>query len=275
MTADLNRALEANRRNWDDRALIHRADENGFYRVEEFQKGADTLGPIENAEIGDVKGLDILHLQCHFGLDTLSLARRGAKVTGLDFSSNAISFARQLAAESHLSADFIEGDVHQVNQLMKSTFDLVYATWGIFCWIPDAKLWIRNAAALLKPGGRLYIADDHPVAGMLEENADGERLEVVQSYSTNEVPESYEAETTYTGVATAIQHSTCYEWRHSLEEFVCGTQEAGLQISFLHEHYRLPWQRYSSMQKADDDLWHLPADKPTVPLAFSLLASKE
>jgi len=273
MSVSLKEAIAANQRNWDERAGIHFQDDNGFYRVEQFKAGADVLGPLESVEVGDVAGLDVLHLQCHFGLDTLSLARRGACVTGLDFSTSAIETARRLAHETGLAAEFIRGDVHQVRQLVESTFDLVYATWGVFCWIPDAKLWIRNAASLLKPGGRLYIADDHPVTGMLEENASG-RLEAVQDYSTSNIPERYEATGTYTGVETPLQHSTCYEWRHSLEEFTGGATDAGLQIIFLHEHFVATWQRYSWLQKGADGLWHAPADKPRVPLTFSMMARK-
>ena len=269
-----NEAFEANQQNWDDRALIHYADENGSYGVNNFKKGFNTLGSIESAEIGEVKGLDILHLQCHFGLDTLSLARLGARVTGLYFSPNAIAIACQLAAESHLEAHFIEGNVRHVRELVKSTFDMVYATWGVFCWIPDAKLWIRNAASLLNEGGRLYIADGHPITGILEETADGKELRVTRNYTTSKLPEYYEATKTYTGVDTPLRHTACYEWHHSLEEFVCGAQEAGLQIQFLHEHNAATWQRYSALQNDSDGLWRFPPQMPAVSLSFSLMASK-
>jgi 2-polyprenyl-3-methyl-5-hydroxy-6-metoxy-1,4-benzoquinol methylase len=144
-------ARDINRAHWDDRAEIHARDATGFYRIAEFRTGADTLTPIETAELGDVSGLRVLHLQCHLGLDTLSLVRRGAIVTGLDFSAKALGFARQLSAETGLHATFVEGDVHKVRDLVEGTFDLVFATWGIFCWIPDVARWLRGAASMLHP----------------------------------------------------------------------------------------------------------------------------
>lgn len=277
MMADHN-ATDINRIHWDDRARIHARDATGYYRIAEFRAGADTLTPIETAELGDVSGLRVLHLQCHLGLDTLSLARRGADVTGLDFSATAIGMARQLASEVGLPATFIEGDVHDVRDLVAGAFDLVFATWGVFCWIPDPGRWIRNAAAMLNPGGRLYIADDHPTAAQLEEEPgpDGQpRLVVSKPWRTAaDAPVAYHVSESYTGDPARIDHPECRQWAHALSAFVAGVIDAGLVLSFLHEHDGIPWRRFSSMQRDGTGLWRLPASMPYVPLAFSILATR-
>src|SRR5262245_11273672 len=141
MLSSIDALIEANRRNWDERVAVHRADRTGFYGVEEFRRGGDTLGPIEAGEIGDVRGKRLLHLQCHFGLDTLSLARRGATVTGLDFSAPAIAMARDLAAETGLTARFVESDVYEAHAAIADRFDIVYVTWGALGWLNDIRRW--------------------------------------------------------------------------------------------------------------------------------------
>ncbi len=271
-------ATDINRLHWDDRAEIHARDSTGFYRIAEFRAGADSLTPIEAAELGEVAGLRVLHLQCHLGLDTLSLARRGAMVTGLDFSAKAIGFARQLSAETGLPAAFVEGDVHEVRDLVAGTFDLVFATWGVFCWIPDVGRWIRGAARMLHPGGRLYIADDHPAAAQLDERPgpDGRPHLVVSEpwRSTPGAPAEYEASHSYTGDPAPIGHTASRQWAHGLSAFVNGVVDGGLALSFLHEHDRVPWRRFPGMERDTGGLWRLPAGTPGVPLAFSLLASR-
>jgi 2-polyprenyl-3-methyl-5-hydroxy-6-metoxy-1,4-benzoquinol methylase len=128
--------VEINRRNWDERAAIHAHDTTGNYRIDRFRAGEDVLHAIEAAELGDIFGKRVLHLQCHIGLDTLCLVRRGAIVTGLDFSSAALTIARRLSGETGLKADFVEGTVDQAPELTPGPFDLVYTTWGTICWLP-------------------------------------------------------------------------------------------------------------------------------------------
>lgn len=268
--------FEINRRNWNDRAEVHARDASGFYQVDAFKRGADTLTPIEASEIGDVTGLRALHLQCHFGLDTLSLARRGAIVTGLDFSDRAIGIARSLAAELGIAATFVEGNVYDVRDLVEGPFDLVYATWGVFCWIPDARLWIANAAELLAPGGRLYLADDHPSTAQLgeEPGPDGRPRLVVNDHwrTPTDVPLEFDEPQTYTGDAISAASGATREWIHPLSDFLGAVADAGLTLVSFREHDRVPWQRFPSMQSVGGGLWALPTDRPGVPLAFSLSA---
>jgi 2-polyprenyl-3-methyl-5-hydroxy-6-metoxy-1,4-benzoquinol methylase len=144
--------IEINLRNWNERAAIHARDATGDYMLDRFRAGEDTLHAIEAAELGDVAGMRILHLQCHIGRDTLCLARRGADVTGLDFSSAALQIARQLADETGLRARFVQGRVSQALQLTPGPFDLVFATWGTICWLPDVQDWAKVIASVLAQG---------------------------------------------------------------------------------------------------------------------------
>src|SRR6185295_3519013 len=154
--------LDINRRNWDERAAIHARDATGDYMLDRFRAGEDALHAIEAAELGDISGKRVLHLQCHIGRDTLCLVRRGAIVTGLDFSGAALNVARRLSAETGLKADFVEGTVDQAPHLAPGPFDLVFTTWGTICWLPDVSKWAKVIASVLRPGGELYFADAHP-----------------------------------------------------------------------------------------------------------------
>src|SRR5207244_11051419 len=155
--------------NWEDRVPIHLRDTTGCYQVEAFLAGAKPLDPIVAAELGDVRGRRLLHLQCHFGLDTISLARRGAEATGLDFSPSAIAAARDFARRTGIAAHFVEGNVYDAATLAPGPFDIVYTTWGTICWLPDVTRWAQTIAVVLAPGGSLYFADGHPSALALEE----------------------------------------------------------------------------------------------------------
>ncbi|MGE0119930.1 MAG: class I SAM-dependent methyltransferase [Dongiaceae bacterium] len=271
--SDIVGFTEANRRTWDERAAVHRADRTGFYGVEEFRKGGDTLGPIESAEIGDVGGKRLLHLQCHFGLDTLSLARRDAIVTGVDFSQAAIDAARSLAAESGLAARFVQSDVYETRAALPERFDVVYVSWGAICWLHDIRRWAGIVAESLAPGGFLYLADNHPFALLLEQQ-DGRLCAHYPWRSAPHDPLVFDDATTYTGDDTALAHRTAYEWNHPLSDILCGLIDHGLRLDVLHEHERLPWRMFPMMVEAEDGLFRLPDGGPRFPLAFSLKASK-
>ncbi|MBM3519164.1 MAG: class I SAM-dependent methyltransferase [Alphaproteobacteria bacterium] len=264
-----------NRLNWDDRAAIHVKDEAGGYRVKEFLAGADNLHDIEDAEIGDVKGLRIAHLQCHFGIDTLCLECRGARCMGLDFSPVAVAAARDLAAKTGLQTRFVEGNVYGARALLEGDFDLVYATWGTIGWLPDIFAWARVVASLLKPGGRLYLLEGHPSLMTLDEKE--ARLPPAYDWRTpTDRPLTMSEETTYTGDTTRIAHAVTHEWLHPLSDIVNAVIAAGLRIDFLNEHELLAWQFAPIMVPVDGKLrmWALPAGFPRLPLAFSLGATR-
>ncbi|MGH7080508.1 MAG: class I SAM-dependent methyltransferase [Acetobacteraceae bacterium] len=273
-----DRAAEAlNCRHWNDRALIHARDATGFYRIEECRAGGDTLTPIEAGELGDLSGLSVLHLQCHLGLDTLSLARRGARACGIDFSTVAIAFAQRLAAETGLAAHFVEGDVHDVRALVGGRFNLVFASWGVLCWVADLAPWCRAAAAMLRPGGRLYLADDHPGAATLRQTsgADGGPVYVfVPPWRTWPAePLALEVSQSYTGDPAPIAHTACRQWLHPFSELFGGLLGAGFRIDFLHEHESVPWRRFAALEPGEAGLWRFPAGVSGPPLAFSLAAT--
>src|SRR5712691_13342564 len=190
--------IDANRRNWDERASIHARDTTGDYMLDRFRAGEDALHAIEAAELGDISGKSVLHLQCHIGRDTLCLVRRGATATGLDFSTAALSVARRLSDETGLKADFVEGTVYQAQDLAPGPFDLVFTTWGTICWLPDVKKWAKVIASVLAPGGELYFADAHPGFNVLEEYA-GRLVPTKDFQTTHERKKQFARETKYTG----------------------------------------------------------------------------
>jgi SAM-dependent methyltransferase len=263
----------ANLANWNNRAAAHVRDASGFYDVPGFLAGGDTLHAIEASEVGSVAGKRLLHLQCHFGLDTLSLARRGAIVTGLDFSPVAIASARDLAAKADLRAAFVEADVYEARQRVEGLFDLVYVTWGTIVWLPDLRRWGEVIAGMLAPGGSIYLADSHPSALVLDEK-DG-RIEPSYAWRTPSASPIIEAGTTsYTGDSIAPEAAKTYNWIHPLSDIIGCLLDAGLRLDFLHEHELLPYRLFRSMVPADRGMFRLPEAAIPIPLSFSLRATK-
>jgi SAM-dependent methyltransferase len=264
--------VAVNRANWDDRAAIHARDATGTYDLTGVRAGRDVLDPIAAAEVGDIVRLRVLHLQCHIGTDTLSLAQRGAQVTGLDFSPVAIAEARALAAVAGVDVTFVEGRVDHALALTPGPFDLVFQTWGTICWLPDLTDWARVVAAVLRPGGALYLADQHPAYAVME--AEGDRLVVTFDRQTHpDQPLRFDNPTTYTGDPTPIAHAEHREWIHSFETIIGALLGAGLRLTMLREHDRLPW-RAPLLVPAPERMWRLPDGHPRFPLAFSLRAEK-
>lgn len=264
--------MEANRLNWDDRTAIHLRNLTGFYAIDRVKAGDDAFGEPEDTELGDVAGKRLVHLQCHFGLDTIRLARRGAIATGLDFSSAAIVAARALAAQLGVPAHFVEGNVYDAPALLDAQYDIAFVTWGSIIWLPNIRRWARIIAELLAPGGWLYLAEGHPSTLSLDE-IDG-RLVALRSWRTPpSAPFSSDEATTYTGDLMPLAHTRSYEWCHPLGDIIGGLLEAGLRLDFLHEHERLPWRFFSMMVEAEDWGYRLPDGHPALPLSFSLRAS--
>lgn len=262
---------QANLSNWNDRAALHVRDASGFYDVDGFLAGRDSLHEIEAGEIGDVAGKRLLHLQCHFGMDTLCLARRGAIVTGLDFSPVAIAAARALAAKAGLAASFVEADVYETRSRIEGLFDIVYVTWGTICWLPDVRRWAKVIAAMLAPGGRLYFADSHPSALVLDER-DGRIVPSFAWRTPADRPDAYTPDTSYTG--DTLSGGAAYNWEHPLSDIIGGLIEAGLRLDFLHEHELLPYRLFPSMVPAGEKMFRLPDGAVPFPLSFSLQATR-
>lgn len=259
----VNRAL------WDERVPIHVQSE--FYDVAGFKAGGLRLRDFELAEMGDVTGRTLVHLQCHFGLDTLSWARCGAKVTGLDFSQPAVETATKLADEIGIDARFVIADVYDAAEALGETYDIVYTGLGALVWLPDVKRWAEVVTSLLKPGGVLYLAEFHPAANTLD---DAEGKTVAYDYF-NTGPVVWDEPGTYAQPGTDTKHSRSIEFEHGLGEVVTAITEAGLRLEFLHEHDFTLFPRFASLVVSRESFglaYRFPEERPRMPLMYSLRA---
>jgi len=257
-----------NRANWDDRVPVHLG--SSFYDLAGFRAGSSTLQPFEVSEVGDVAGRRLVHLQCHIGLDTLSWARRGAQVSGLDFSAPAIDAASALAASLGIPATFVVSDVYDaVDAFGGQQFDVVYTGTGALVWLPDIPRWARVVAGLLAPGGFLYLVEGHPFVQVLESGAAG--LFVARDYF-DAGPQVEDYPYTYTD-GPALSHSRQVEFQHGLGEIVTSLVQAGLRIEFLHEYDFESFGRFGSLLRREDGTYRFPPGQPRVPMMYSLRAS--
>ena len=261
--------FEANRRHWDELVPIHQA--SAYYEIEAFRAGKLSLRALEREELGDVAGKTLLHLQCHFGLDTMSWARLGATVTGADFSPVAISAARSLAEEIAIEARFVESDVYSLPEKLDGEFDIVFTSYGTYFWLPDLSRWAEVIRHFLAPGGTFYIADFHPTSGMLEDSEEGLRLQY--PYFGSGEPLLIEEDGSYADREAKVTNRTTYSWPHPLGEIVTALIEAGLRIEYVHEFDYSPEQWFRNMDQGDDGMWRLRETSPSVPLLFSIRAT--
>lgn len=257
----LNRAL------WDERVAIHVASD--FYDVAGFRAGGTALRDFEIAEAGDVAGRRLVHLQCHFGLDTLSWARLGARVTGLDFSGPAVEAAREIAAGCGLGARFVQADVHDAAAALGETYEIVYTGLGALVWLPDVDRWARIVAGLLEPGGFLYLSEFHPFANMLDD-ADGTTV-AYDYFDTS--PQVWDEPGTYTDGDQETRNTRSVQFHHGIGEVVSALAAAGLRVDFLHEHDHTLFRRFTSLER-DGAIYRLPEGRPRVPLMYSLRATR-
>ena len=275
--------FDANLARWDESVAIHAASDG--YDMAGFLRGEKSLYPVEMDEVGDVHGKTLLHLQCHFGMDTLSWARLGASVTGLDFAPAAVARATQLATEIGIAnARFVQSNVYDAPAAISEQFDIVYTGIGALCWLPDIKAWAKVVASFLRPGGFLYIYEGHPVLWALDEENAGEQLIVRYPYFEQSQPQVWEGDTTYVD-GPPLKNTRTYEWNHGLGEIVSALIGSGLQLEFLHEHREMPWRALPWMVRADGqtgglryarrETWQLPAEQRELcPLMYSLRARK-
>ena len=269
---DIEESFAINKARWSEVVKIHAR--SAFYRVAEFLKGEDVLSPIESAEIGPLQGKRLLHLQCHLGLDTLCLARRGAIVTGLDFSPQAVAKAEELSRDSGIPARFVEGNVYDTPRLIAGRFDVVYVTWGAICWLPDIARWAEVVARMLAPGGFLYLLEGHPYAHVLEQTEADGPLIATYDYFQGAAPLVFRDEATYADASAQIVNREAHEWNHAIGSILNALIDAGLVLEWLHEHDRLAWRLYKCLEEGPDRMFRLPAGRPKLPLAFSLKARK-
>lgn len=272
----------ANRAHWDERTAVHLGP-RGYDRAALRNPGG-RLNGIEEGELPPLAGKRIVHLQCHFGADSIRLAQRGAAaVVGLDFSAPAIAAARELAAECGVAdrVSFVEADLYAAAEAVPDAgrYDLAFVTWGAICWLPDIRGWAKIVAAMLRPGGSLYLAEGHPVAMVLDDAAalpDG-RPGFFDPYFSRGATQYCETQD-YVAGPTEFANATTYTWIHPLGDIVTGLIEAGMRLDWLHEHDAVPWQMYrclitDGLVGDERGLWRWP-DRPWLPLAFSLSATR-
>jgi SAM-dependent methyltransferase len=271
--ASVDEYIETNRAYWDEVTPLHVASD--FYDVASFKAGRSRLHSIERTEVGDVVGKTLLHLQCHFGMDTLSWAREGAIVTGVDFSPVAIATARSLSSELAIEARFIESNIYDLPDVLSGSFDVVFASYGVVCWLPDFPAWARVAASFVKPGGCFYLIDAHPLLMALDDSPGTAPLTLLYPYQSGGVPNQYpDVDGTYAEKDAKLQHRQTANFSHSLGEVVTSLVESGLQVEFLREWPFAASQALPRMTKSDDDYWRLPPSEPNVPFLYSVRARK-
>jgi SAM-dependent methyltransferase len=260
-----------NRANWDERVAVHLGSR--FYDLDGWLR--DKPGPSrrDTEALGDVTGLSLLHLQCHFGLDTLAWAWAGAQVTGLDFAPAAVTAARDIAQRAGLAqrAEFVCADVYEaVDALGHAEFDIVYVSLGALCWLPSVERWAAQVGALVAPGGRFYLHDGHPLAWALADD----RPELIRSYFEEAEPLADDSGYTYTDSGGPMQNKRQYEWNHGVGETVSALVRHGLRLEWLVEHDWTVWPHFPWLVETAEGTWSTPPGRPRLPLSFRLLASR-
>ena len=263
-----------NRENWNERTRVHAVSD--FYDVPGFKAGRTTLNRFERATVGDVRGRSLLHLQCHFGLDTLSWARLGAKVTGIDISDDAIGLARQLNNEIGQDAEFLRCDIYDLPDVLDGQFDIVYTAMGVLAWLPDLEGWARVVARYLKPGGLFYLLESHPASQVFDDETTLDtRRDLSVRYGYFPSPQGM----AFPGGAPSYAgdepiESACHEWQHSIAEVLTSLLRAGLRLTSFAEHPATLYRQFPGMTQGDDGLWRLPFDGDLLPLVFELTATR-
>ena len=270
---DRSTARRINRAHWDALAAVHGQD--AYYDSDGLAAGADSLTEHEAAGIreavGAVAGLDVLRLQCHIGFDSISLARRGARVVGADFSPASLEKARALARRCEVDVEFVEADATDLPRELHNRFDLVYATIGVISWIDDIGAWMRSAATALRSGGRLLLVEIHPLYNML---ARTDPLELDFPYA-HDGPRAYDEAGSYAGPGLQVASTEAISYGHSLGEVVMGAIAAGLRIERLDEHLESDFDpRGDVLAPADDGRYRLGVGGELLPVLFTLVALK-
>tara|TARA_R110002096_G_scaffold151230_1_gene313524 strand:+ start:264 stop:1067 length:804 start_codon:yes stop_codon:yes gene_type:complete len=265
-----NKWLELNKASWNERASIHVRSSMHGYDIDAFKAGRSSLVNGELDALGDVSGKELVHLQCHFGLDTLSWARAGAKVTGLDFSEEAIAAARDIAAEIGVEAEFVVSNVYDAPTVLGRQYDIVYTGIGAICWLPDIEAWAQVMADLVKPGGEFYFVEFHPTEWIWDEN-----FKPGYDYFTpNEGLALHEAGS-YADPDAVTEHNDTVQWNHPLGEVVTALIKAGLRITELKEHDTHMVKGWDFLEDTENGLYKMPADRPNLPFMYTLRAVKE
>ena len=261
----LKEYFAANQRLWNAYTPVN--ERSKVYDLDAFRKGKSSLNKVELAELGDVKGKTLLHLQCHFGQDTLSWARLGARVTGVDFSETAIALGRSLSRELSIEARFIESNIYNLPQVLADKFDIVFTSYGALCWLPDLERWANIIRHFLEKTGTFYMVEFHPILTMFDDQGAFK----YRYFAANEPVRERVTKGCYSN-ADAVFDADSYEWNHSLADTINALLQAGLQIEYVHE---FPFCAYGDrpflVQRADG-FWYHRNESVNVPLMFSIKA---
>ena len=259
--------FDANKQSWNARTSIHHKSK--FYDLEGFYQGKNHLNSIELKALGDVAGKSMLHLQCHFGLDSLSWSRLGANVTGVDFSENAIELAREINDKVNLNARFICANIYDLPSQLSETFDIVFTSYGVIGWLPDMNRWASIVARYLKTGGLLFMAEFHPVVWMF--NDDFTKIEY--SYFNREVIET-ESTGTYSDREAPIK-TVDYGWNHSISDVITALLNSGLTLAAIEEYNYSPYNCFKNMVPDGNIGFHIKGLEDKLPLVYSIKAIKK
>ncbi len=263
----MQKFFDANKAVWNKKVSYH--FKSDFYDVAGFRKGKNSLRFIELDELGDVKGKSMLHLQCHFGLDSLSWARLGAEVTAVDFSDEAIKTAKNLSAETGIEAEFICCNIYDLKEYLDREFDIVFTSYGVTGWLPDLKRWVDVISHFLKPSGTFYMVEFHPVAFMFDDNF--EKLDY--SYFKSGEPIKETVTGTYADRNADINEAQ-YSWNHSLSEVINNLTASNLKLQFLNEFPFSVYNCFMNTVKGTDGWWRIKGLEDIIPLMYSLKAVK-
>lgn len=268
--------MVANQANWDQRVPVHLA--SSFYGVDGSRDPESWFAEYEWGDLGELSGADLLHLQCHLGVETLALARRGARAVGLDISGESVVHARDIARRGGVAVEYVRANVYDaVDVLDGRRFDVIYTGKGALCYLPDLVAWGEVVARLLKPGGRLYLVEFHPLLyslGVVPGDGDASELLLRNDYLAGRGVEERDATFTYTDGPPLASARVAYEWRHGVGDVVSALAGAGLTIEFVRESEALPWPRFQGMVRGDDGWFRLPPERPRIPLLYALRARR-
>jgi ubiquinone/menaquinone biosynthesis C-methylase UbiE len=260
-------SFEQNRQSWNELTTLHA--ESSFYNIDSFKKGKTSLNHIEIEELGDILGKKLLHLQCHFGMDTLSLARQGAEVVGIDISDTSIQKATELSNELNIPAKFIRSNIYDIESILDDKFDIVFTSYGAINWLNDLDKWAKIINRYLKPNGVFYMVEFHPFIYTLSDNS-----EIVDSYFKSKPLETV-VESSYTDNSeVSNQNLKHVEWHHSLSEVLNSLISNGLTIEFLNE---FPYQVYNcfpNLTEIETGRWVSEKYGTKIPHMYSIKAIK-
>ena len=267
-----------NRASWDERVPAHAASPD--YMLERFVEDPAFLSGVVRFDVprlGDISGLRGVHLQCHIGTDTVSLARLGARMSGLDFSTPAIEQAQGFADRLGLEGDFHQADVYDaVEVLGAASYDLVFTGIGAIGWLPSIERWANTVAGLLKPGGRFFIREGHPMLWALEGSKHPGLITLGYPYFETEEPMVWDEGGTYVSTDVEFQHNVTHEWNHGLAEIMNALMTAGMEITAFEEHDSVPWEALPGHMTLDRESgeWRLTEHPERLPASYTLQARR-